>query len=777
MAGKQIKASIIIGGGVSGAFRSALSTTKGGLTAIGDAIANVERKQRLMARGIDTFGRMGKNVDGLRQQYAALTRDADRLRAAQQRLADLQGRIERNTARRREVGGQLRGAVGTLGAVAAAAFFPVREAVRFEDAMLGVQKQLNGARDASGNLTPVFFEMGRDIQRLGREIPVATTKLADMVAAGLRMGIDSEDVLGFTRDTAKMATAFEMEEGPLADSMGKIAGIFKIPISAIGELGDAINYLDDNAIAKGSDIISVMQGDLAGAAATMGLSAKNAAALASTFLTLGESAERADTAAAGMMRQLQVAKMNPKRFQVGVKMLGLTAEGLQKGMIDDPQAMILDVLGRIKSLPVEQQMEAVTRLFGKDWGGAIAKLANGVDTYRRQLEFANGAAAKGSMSREFEARVKTMSAQWQMTKNRIGEAATVIGSALVPSITRLMQSVDPMIERFTEFSRNNPGVIKGVVGMAFAMSGLRVATLGVRFAWLSVMSPVLKAQALFAKFKAARAIAQVGGQAGKLGGALVRVGSVVRAVGAAIAAIGGGPIALAVAALTAGALLVRKYWQPIRAWIGGVFTGIAEAAGPAMSALGESLAALRPAWNQLSGAIGTAWDWVMKFLAPVQLTSQEFANATSAGEKFGRAVGGVLTFLVNRLTDVVRLIGWVVDNWGKVSAVGQMLTPGGLVSGATRLAGSAFGDRGSDAPSPAVSPLPGLARGRRAEGMPTSAPAPAKSTATVADSSTHTYHITQQPGESSEALAERIERERRRKAEADRRGSLVDVAA
>ncbi|WP_338423314.1 hypothetical protein, partial [Xylella fastidiosa] len=69
---------------------------------------------------------------------------------------------------------------------------------------------------------------------------------------------------------------------------------------------------------------------------------------------------------------------------------------LQKGMVTDPQSMILDVLTRIKKLPVAQQMEAVTRLFGKDWGGAIAKLANGVDEYRRQLALANGEAAKGS---------------------------------------------------------------------------------------------------------------------------------------------------------------------------------------------------------------------------------------------------------------------------------------------------------------------------------------------------------------------------------------------
>ncbi|MRU34804.1 phage tail tape measure protein, partial [Xylella fastidiosa] len=85
----------------------------------------------------------------------------------------------------------------------------------------------------------------------------------------------------------------------------------------------------------------------------------------------------------------------------------MTADQLQKGMVTDPQSIILDVLTRIKTLLIQQQMEVVTRLFGKDWGGAIAKLVNGVDEYRRQLALANGEAAKGSMSREFQARQRT----------------------------------------------------------------------------------------------------------------------------------------------------------------------------------------------------------------------------------------------------------------------------------------------------------------------------------------------------------------------------------
>jgi phage-related tail protein len=73
MSTKTLKASVIIGGSVSSAFRSAMSTTKSGLKQVGEEISRVEKRQRLLAHSIETFGRMGKSVEGLRREYSGLT--------------------------------------------------------------------------------------------------------------------------------------------------------------------------------------------------------------------------------------------------------------------------------------------------------------------------------------------------------------------------------------------------------------------------------------------------------------------------------------------------------------------------------------------------------------------------------------------------------------------------------------------------------------------------------------------------------------------------------
>ena len=98
-------------------------------------------------------------------------------------------------------------------------------------------------------------------------------------------------------------------------------------------------------------------------------------------------------------------------------------------------------------------------------------------------------------------------------------------------------------------------------------------------------------------------------------------------MGVAIAAIGGNPIAIAVAALTVGALVVRKYWQPIAAWITGVFDGIRTAVGPGFAELGAALAPLKPVWDGITGAVSAALNWFMKLLQPVNMTQEQLKKA------------------------------------------------------------------------------------------------------------------------------------------------------
>lgn len=113
--------------------------------------------------------------------------------------------------------------------------------------------------------------------------------IAALVEGAARMGVQGQENLLTFAKTAARPTAFELPAAELAENMGKIANLYKIPISNIEQLGDAINFLDDNAQSKGGDIINVLQ-RMGGVADKLDF--KKAAALRSTFLGLGSARGR-----------------------------------------------------------------------------------------------------------------------------------------------------------------------------------------------------------------------------------------------------------------------------------------------------------------------------------------------------------------------------------------------------------------------------------------------------------------------------------------------------
>lgn len=355
--------------------------------------------------------------------------------------------------------------------------FVVKQAIDFETAMLGVSKQVQGARDASGNLTAEYYSMGEQIKQLASVSPVSPTAIADIVTAGARMGVAKEDLMGFTETSIKMATAFEAPADQLADSMGKIANVFGTPIKNIGELADTINYLDDNAISKGSDIINVLQ-RISGMAKTVGLSAKDAAALGSTFLSLGSGAEMAATASNALMSILATVSTNKKASEA-LSTMGFNPKDVQAGMVKDAKGTILKVLDAVSKVKPEQKMNILTELFGREYADDIAKLAAGKAELGKQFDMANSDGAKGSMNKEYQARLQSTSAQLEILKNNATNVAITIGSVFLPPLVSLSQALVPIVQSIGEFAQNHKELVTVIGGGLAVITGLGLILSGI----------------------------------------------------------------------------------------------------------------------------------------------------------------------------------------------------------------------------------------------------------------------------------------------------------
>lgn len=614
MANKKLSATITIGGAVASSLKSAFGSVKGGVAEVGSAIRNAERQQKLLAQSIQTFGKMGRNVDGMRERYAQLTQQLDKMRAAQQRLNQVQQAQKANLDKRAEYRGQIFDAVA-LGATAAS---PVVMAANFETAMLGVAKQVDGARDSSGKLTRVYYEMGQQIQQLGREIPLATNEIADMVTAGSRMGVTRDQLIDFTRTSAMMADAFELPAGELADNMGKIAGLFKIPIPAIGELADSINYLDDNAISKGGDIIEFLT-RTGGVASAVRVTGQEMAALGSTLLTLGERTETAGTATNAMFQKFAAADKGTKNFKSALKELGISAAAIQKGMQQDATGTMMKVMGAIGKLPKEKQLGVMVELVGLEHSDTLAKLANNTEEWRRQLELANSEAAKGSMSREFAARLQTTNAQWTLMKNRTSEVAVNLGSVLLPAINDTFKAISPLVNVVADFARENPKVTKAIVGTVVALTSLKVGGLALGYAFTFVKGAALSTVGLFYRVSAGAAVAgasTASAAAGPtlLGKAFMFAGKGIIWMGRALLM---NPIGLAITAIAGAAYLIYENWDKLKPWFTALWDDIVAKFETAVVKIGGMIDSVKQKWNDtkdaVTGGVGSAWASTKEF--------------------------------------------------------------------------------------------------------------------------------------------------------------------
>ena len=623
------------------------------------------------------------------EQINQRTAQYNRQLAEQQRRLDAVNQAQARYSRAKETGEKMMSGGMKTAAVGAATLAPVAAAVKsyssLEDAMKGVAKQVNGLRDDSGNRTPQYEEMQRAIMDASEKLPMANGAVdyAALVEGGARMGVANSDdpwekqkadLLAFASMAAKASVAFELPADQLSESLGKIAGLYKIPTQNIEQLGDAINYLDDNAKSKGSDIIDVLQrvGGLASQ-----LDYKQAAALGSTFLTLGTPAEVAASATNAMVRELSIATVQGKNFMQGLDALGLSAEKVQKSMSVDAMGTIISVLEASKKLAPDQQVANLTQIFGKEFGDDAQKLANNLPELRRQIELTQGAAAKGSMNRESDINKASLSAQWQLTKTGAVNAFSSAGETLREPLMDIMLTVSKVVGSVRRWVEANPALVGSIMKVTAAIGALLVVVGGLMLSIGAVLGPMALVRLSFTTLAGEGGIARLTGGVMRLGGAFQWLaGSPMQALlsagrmvfGPLITLLAGisAPVWGLIALFAAAAVAVIKFWQPIQAFFSGFFTGLMAGLQPITQAFNAVFAPLAPIFDSIGNAISGVWEWFTKLLEPIQFSSEALASCTSAGETFGKVVGAAISALTLPIQAVANGIGWILEKLGAI---------------------------------------------------------------------------------------------------------------
>ena len=643
------------------------------------------QRQRLALNeaGLDTK-KLSSAQRELRQNADETRQALDRQQKSFKRLGEQQARmnaVRTQYERRLEVRDRIAGAGATTTAAGVAMGAPVVAAVRsyssMEDAMKGVAKQMNGLRDDNGNRTRQYYDMRDAIKAASEDLPMENGAIdyAALVEGGARMGVTNQDdpyedqkrdLLAFASTAAKAATAFELPADELAEGLGKIAQLYKVPTRNIEQLGDALNYLDDNAMSKGGDIINVLQ-RMGGVADRLDF--RKAAALGSTFLSLGAAPEMAASASNAMVRELSIATMQSKSFYAGMDLLKLNPAEIEKQMTTDAMGTIQRVLEKVNRLPQDKRLSAMTMIFGKEFGDDAAKLANNLPELQRQLKLTAGADANGSMQKESDINKDSLSAQWLLVKTGAQNAFSSLGETLRQPLMDIMNYVKRVTGALRRWVEANPQLAGTLMKVAAAAAAITVTLGTLAVAVAAVLGPLAVIR-FGLSMLSVKALPSAAAAASRTGGVLrLLVSGPLAMLRVALFAVSGllgallSPIGLVVAALAVVALVVRKYWQPISAFLGGVVEGFKAAAAP----ISIAFEPLRPLFQWIGDRVQTLWGWFTDLLTPVKYTAEELNNAAAMGRRFGEALAEGLNMVMHPLESLKSGVSWLLEKLGIVS--------------------------------------------------------------------------------------------------------------
>lgn len=359
--------------------------------------------------------------------------------------------------------------VVTGGALAAPFIAGAAAAIQYESAMADVKKVVNFDTPAQ------FKQMGEDIGRMSDRLPMAANDIAKIVAAGGQSGIAREELLGFAEAAVKMGIAFDQTADQSGDMMAKWRTSFKLTQGGVETLADKINYLGNTGPANTKQISDIVTrigplGEIAG------LASGQIAALGATMAGVGVEQDVAATGIKNFMLAMTKGSAATKDQALAFKALRLDSKAVAKSMQTDAQGAVLGILDRIKMVDKDKQAGLLSELFGTESITAIAPLLTNLDLLKGNLQKVGDAQKyAGSMDKEYASRAATTANNLQLLRNAAASVARAVGTALLPGINAVVDSLRPMISQAAELIQANPQLVKGLAIAGGAFTALRVA--------------------------------------------------------------------------------------------------------------------------------------------------------------------------------------------------------------------------------------------------------------------------------------------------------------
>lgn len=481
-------------------------------------------------------------------------------------------------------------------------------AIDFESSMADVKKVVDF------DTPQQFKEMGNDILKMTKTIPMAAQDLAQIVAAGGQSGIAREDLTSFAESAAKMGVAFDISAGQAGDMMAKWRTAFKMNQTEVVDLADKINYLG-NTTAASAPLISDVVTRIGPLGEVGGVAAGEIAALGASMVGSGIQSDVAATGLKNMILALTAGESATKSQVGALNELGLSAEDVAQGMQDNAKETILKVLNAIRGLDKVKQASVLSDLFGKESLGAIAPLLSNLDGVQDNLnKVADSSKYAGSMEGEFSARSETTANSLQLAKNNMEAFKIAIGNGLIPAMTPMISLLTQGVKWVSGIAQEFPGAAS-VLGTAAVSIAIFCGAVGA----LSTLAGTVQTVATFVQWA-------------KEAGLATRIWTGVQwAWNAAMTANPVGVVIMGIAALIAIGYVLYQNWDTISSFAATMWEGgrqaIADFCGTISNKVAEVCDWVQGKWQALKDFLSHPIDALVNYNQSIGSAPDVAANA------------------------------------------------------------------------------------------------------------------------------------------------------
>jgi len=342
----------------------------------------------------------------------------------------------------------------------------IKAASDFESSFTGVRKTVNATEKE-------FAQFSSQLRKMATQIPINVNELNGIAEAAGQLGIQNENLIGFTKVMANLGVTTNLSADEAATSLARFANITGLSQKKFENLGSAIVSLGNNFATTEKEIVE-MGLRLAGAGTTIGLAETDILGLSTAMSSVGIRAEAGGSAFSKVMIEIAKAAANGEKGVAGfAEVAGVSAKEFIEQWRSDPANALQGFIKGLGEVSEEGGNMFLTldslELSGIRVIDVLGRMANNSEILADALQISEtGFSENKALAEEAALRYKTFASQVKLLTGELRDLAIDIGQTLLPPIKSTMKSMKSLTKVAKSLSPASKAVAKTLLAIAAA---------------------------------------------------------------------------------------------------------------------------------------------------------------------------------------------------------------------------------------------------------------------------------------------------------------------